>query len=98
VVDDRPIGVLPLSTPVGGDDLVTRAFRMPRSLHADQCLVAESGGAVVRGVDRQQINGAARPFGWTKTADEILASVARFCHGISETGHSGLAIGHRWAW
>jgi hypothetical protein len=27
------------------------------------------------------------PFVWTKTADEILASVARFCHRISETGH-----------
>jgi transposase len=28
-----------------------------------------------------------KPFVWTKTADEILASVARFCHRISETGH-----------
>lgn len=28
-----------------------------------------------------------RPFVWTKTADEILASVARFCHRISESGH-----------
>jgi transposase len=27
------------------------------------------------------------PFVWTKTADEILASVARFCHRISEPGH-----------
>jgi len=24
---------------------------------------------------------------WTKTADEILASVARFCHRISNSGH-----------
>ena len=32
-------------------------------------------------------NTTARPFVWTKTADEILASVARFCHRISETGH-----------
>ena len=32
-------------------------------------------------------NGAPRPFVWTKTADQILASVARFCHRISETGH-----------
>jgi transposase len=30
---------------------------------------------------------APRPFVWTKTADEILASVARFCHRISETGY-----------
>ncbi len=28
-----------------------------------------------------------RPFVWTKTADEILASVGRFCHGISNSGH-----------
>lgn len=27
------------------------------------------------------------PFHWTKTADEILASVARFCRRTSETGH-----------
>ena len=28
-----------------------------------------------------------QPFIWTKTADEILESVARFCTRISETGH-----------
>jgi transposase len=28
-----------------------------------------------------------KPFVWTKTADEILASVARFCHRISNSGH-----------
>jgi len=28
-----------------------------------------------------------KPFVWTKTADEILASVARFCHRMSGTGH-----------
>jgi transposase len=28
-----------------------------------------------------------RPFIWTKTADEILASVARFCQRTLETGH-----------
>jgi transposase len=32
-------------------------------------------------------NGAPKPFVWTKTAEEILANVARFCHRISETGH-----------
>ena len=32
-------------------------------------------------------NDAPKPFVWTKTADEILSSVARFCHRISETGH-----------
>jgi transposase len=28
-----------------------------------------------------------KPFVWTKTADDILASVARFCHRISNSGH-----------
>lgn len=28
-----------------------------------------------------------KPFKWTKTADEILASVARFCKRISNSGH-----------
>jgi transposase len=32
-------------------------------------------------------NAAPKPFVWTKTADEILASVARFCHRISGSGH-----------
>ena len=32
-------------------------------------------------------NTAPKPFVWTKTADEILASVARFCRRISGTGH-----------
>ena len=32
-------------------------------------------------------NASPKPFVWTKTADEILASVARFCHRISGTGH-----------
>jgi transposase len=32
-------------------------------------------------------NSRLQPFVWTKTADEILASVARFCHRISNSGH-----------
>ena len=32
-------------------------------------------------------NARPRPFVWTKTADEILSSVARFCHRISNSGH-----------
>jgi hypothetical protein len=31
-------------------------------------------------------NAHPKPFVWTKTADEILASVARFCQQTSETG------------
>jgi transposase len=32
-------------------------------------------------------NETAKPFVWTKTADDILASVARFCQRTSVTGH-----------
>ena len=32
-------------------------------------------------------NENAKPFVWTKTADQILASVARFCQRTSVTGH-----------
>lgn len=32
-------------------------------------------------------NGRPKPFVWTKTADAILQSVARFCHRISKSGH-----------
>src|SRR5437016_9857510 len=32
-------------------------------------------------------NGQPKPFVWTKTADEILASVARFCQRTSNSGH-----------
>jgi hypothetical protein len=32
-------------------------------------------------------NEAPKPFAWHKTADEILASVARYCQRISNSGH-----------
>ncbi|MGH9318220.1 MAG: IS630 family transposase [Thermoanaerobaculia bacterium] len=35
----------------------------------------------------QLTNAHSKPFVWTKTADEILASVARFCHRISNSAH-----------
>ena len=36
-------------------------------------------------------NDAPTPFVWTKTADEILASVARYCQRISDSGHRAIA-------
>jgi hypothetical protein len=32
-------------------------------------------------------NAAPKPFSWSKTADEILASVERFCLRISKSAH-----------
>ena len=79
------------------------------ALHADERLVVESGGTLVRAAHRTptaprrlpsvhalkadirhyitDTNQHPTPFHWTKTADEILASVARFCRRTSETGH-----------
>jgi transposase len=34
-----------------------------------------------------ETNVAPKPFVWTKTADDILASVARFCQRTSNSGH-----------
>ncbi len=46
---------------------------------------AQLEAAILRYIaDRNQ---QPRPFMWTKTADEILASVARFCQRISNSGH-----------
>jgi hypothetical protein len=28
-----------------------------------------------------------RPYVWVKTADQILASIARYCERISDSGH-----------
>ncbi|MBJ7603811.1 MAG: IS630 family transposase, partial [Candidatus Dormibacteraeota bacterium] len=32
-------------------------------------------------------NHSPKPFVWIKTADQILASIRRFCQRTSETGH-----------
>ena len=51
------------------------AFRSPRELES----------AIRSYIDHH--NQQPAPFRWTKTADDILASVARFCLRTSETGH-----------
>jgi transposase len=34
-----------------------------------------------------QYNTDPKPFVWTKSADDIMASIERFCHRISDSGH-----------
>ena len=46
---------------------------------------AELEAAIYRYLD--VTNEDPKPFVWTKTADQILASVARFCHRTLDTGH-----------
>ena len=41
--------------------------------------------AIERYIDRH--NAAPKPFVWTKTADQILTTIARFCKRISDSGH-----------
>lgn len=41
--------------------------------------------AIYRYIDHHNVD--PQPFIWTKTADEILANVARFCKRTSESGH-----------
>jgi transposase len=45
----------------------------------------ELEAAIRRYIDAS--NARPRPFVWTKTADQILQNVARFCHRISDSGH-----------
>ncbi|MGD2122806.1 MAG: IS630 family transposase, partial [Gemmatimonadota bacterium] len=41
--------------------------------------------AILRYIDHG--NQDPKPFIWTKTADQILASIARFCERTSASGH-----------
>jgi len=63
-------------TPTGSSWMLRRGVH--RSTH-------ELEAAIRRYIDIT--NTRPKPLVWTKTADEILASVARFCHRISNSGH-----------
>ena len=77
-------------TPTGASwiNLVERWFatltnkQLRRGVHRS---TRELEAAIARYI--QVANERPQPFVWTKTADEILASVARFCHRISNSGH-----------
>jgi transposase len=77
-------------TPTGSSwiNLVERWFaaltekQLRRGVHRS---TRELEAAIRRYIDLT--NARPKPFVWTKTPDEILASVARFCHRISNSGH-----------
>jgi transposase len=77
-------------TPTGASwiNLVERWFalltekQIRRGVHRSTC---ELEAAIIEYI--QIHNQRPKPFVWTKTADEILASVARFCQRISNSGH-----------
>jgi len=77
-------------TPTGATwlNLVERFFaaltekQLRRGVHRS---TRELETAIYRYIDHQ--NRAPKPFIWTKTADQILASIARFCQRISDSGH-----------
>ena len=61
--------------------LLTRR-QLQRGVYPSVALLRDAIGRFVSAT-----NQAPRPFVWTKTADEVLASVARFCHRISNSDH-----------
>jgi transposase len=77
-------------TPTGSSwiNLVERWFaaltdkQLRRGVHRS---TRELEAAIRRYIDLT--NQHPKPFVWSKTADEILQSVARFCHRISNSGH-----------
>ena len=77
-------------TPTGASwiNLVERWFaaltekQIRRGIHRS---TAELEQAILRYLDVTNRN--AKPFVWTKTADEILENVTRFCQRISDSGH-----------
>jgi transposase len=78
-----------LFTPKGASwiNLVERWFALlKKQLRRD---VHRSTRELEAAIDRYLTvyNEAPKPFVWTKTTEEILASVARFCHRISDSGH-----------
>ena len=61
--------------------LLTRR-QLQRGVYPSVALLRDAIGRFVSAT-----NQAPRPFVWTKTADEVLASVARFCHRTSNSDH-----------
>ena len=65
----------PTSAPVRGPHFRRGAHRSVRELNAD----------IRAWIDGW--NEDPRPFVWTKTADEILDSIARYCNRINDSRH-----------
>ena len=77
-------------TPTGASwiNLVERWFAALTEKHVRRGVhrsTRELEDAIRRYIDLT--NAHPKPFVWTKTADQILATVARFCHRISNSGH-----------
>ena len=69
---------------LGGESCVTTVLLLDSN---EFCFL---GPHALKAAIRQYItvaNAQPKPFRWTKTADDILASVARYCQHASETGH-----------
>jgi hypothetical protein len=68
-----------LSSPENGSSAVARK-RLQRGVHTS---VRKLEADIRAFIDRHNQN--PRPFKWTKSADQILASVKRFCHKAQQT-------------
>lgn len=69
-------------------NLVERLFSELRTQHLDRSIhrsVEALEATLYKALAQRNVNPT--PFVWTKTADEILASVKRFCQRITQSGH-----------
>lgn len=75
-------------TSVSGLNLVERWFalltekQLRRGVHRNTQALQDAIRASIT-----QTNTQPKPFVWTKTAEDILTSVARFCHRTLDSGH-----------
>jgi hypothetical protein len=68
-----------------GGTLMRGAHRMGHSPERPPRSTWEPQGAIRRYIE--VTNHRPKPFVWTKTTDEIIASVSRFCKPTSDSGH-----------
>ena len=69
---------------------VVRFSSSPRSCAADPTAQRDSSNTGIRNWNENP-----RPFVWTKTTEEILESIARYCTRINESRHYGMPVGSR---
>jgi hypothetical protein len=81
---------------LGDHEIATQAIRMAATLNVNPQVAGSSPDGPFETPIRCCIditNERPRPFKRTKTTDEILASVARFCLRIANSGHAPLTSG-----
>jgi len=81
IVNRKPVGMIGIASD-GANLFLNDAARKIASAR-DGIDIGSDGRPIRSFIDRHNQN--PRPFKWTKSADEILASVKRFCHKAQQT-------------